>query len=99
VDRCSFTASDLRLYFLPGSPAHAARYKGGVACKIAPNTGLNLVAVQPDVLQLVVGHVPELRDGHPLQAPIHVAAPPAPKAPACSVKNGGRNTIATARCA
>jgi hypothetical protein len=96
VDRCSFTASDLHLYFLPGSLAHSAPYKGGVAGQIAPNTGLNLTAVKPHVLQLAVGHMPEPRDGHPLQAPIHVSAPTALKAPARSVKNGGRNTIATA---
>ena len=54
VDRCSFTLSDLQLYLLPGSPAHATPYKGGVAFKIAPNPGLNLSAVEPDVLQFEV---------------------------------------------
>ena len=46
--------SDLQLYLLPGSPAHATPYKGGVAFKIAPNPGLNLSAVEPDVLQFEV---------------------------------------------
>ena len=66
---------------VPAGFAGARRaVQGWGPCQIAPNTGLNLGAVEPDVLQLVVGHVPELRDGHPLQAPIHVSAPPAPKA-------------------
>ena len=52
--RIRSTLSDSHLSLLPGSPAHPAPHKSRVAFKIAANAGLDLAAVESDVLQLVV---------------------------------------------